>query len=284
MVLQGESLKAGCYVNHGQSLGILREKMVHRFIQDETPERLRVGTGLIRNHNAKLTSKQCDILTYDANNVAPLYRHEDFAIVADIAARAVIEVKSNLYDKEFKDILGINQSLYLMKQRNSKLFVPLFGYGLVGATFGSFSEYVQKAITENLLQLHEQQLALNWPYCVAVQERGYIGFCPIYPSQHFPDAFCILNFQEAKDKSITTGLETGFFLELYGNILGQRGDIISADHLYEWFNKMPIEDTGKHWVTTDGALHTGEITPSKTNHPSSAGGDAQKMDQSDSSA
>jgi hypothetical protein len=83
MVLQGESLKAGCYVTHAASLGILREKMVSSFVRDETPERFRVETGFIRNHEMDITSRQCDLLVHEPALEAPLYRWEDFVVVHD---------------------------------------------------------------------------------------------------------------------------------------------------------------------------------------------------------
>ena len=105
MVLKGESQKAETYVTHGTSLGTLREKMVGKLIRDETPERFRVETGLIRDQDKDCTSRQCDLLIHEPVDEAPLYRFDDFVIVNSSAARAVIEVKSNLTGTDFGSLL-----------------------------------------------------------------------------------------------------------------------------------------------------------------------------------
>src|SRR5436309_2238149 len=101
MVLHGEILKASSYVPHAGSLGVLREKMVRNFIRHETPERFRVETGLVRNHDKGETSRQCDLLIHEPVLTAPLYRWEDFVVVHHHAARAVVEVKSDLDKRGF---------------------------------------------------------------------------------------------------------------------------------------------------------------------------------------
>src|SRR5262245_834696 len=103
MVLQGESMRAGCYVSHNASLGGLRERIVSRFIRDETPSRFHVETGLIHNLKTETTSRQCDILVHESANRAPLYRWEDFVVVPSQEARAVVEVKTTLNESGFID-------------------------------------------------------------------------------------------------------------------------------------------------------------------------------------
>jgi hypothetical protein len=108
MVLQGESLKASCYVTHGTSPGVLREKMVSSFVRHETPDRFRVESGLVRNHDRNCTSRQCDLLVHEPGSAAPLYRWEDFVVVHDTAARAIVEVKSEIDQAHFQQLLDVH--------------------------------------------------------------------------------------------------------------------------------------------------------------------------------
>ncbi len=256
MVLQGESLKAGCYVTHGPSLGVLREKMVSSFVRHETPDRFRVATGFIHNHTHKQTSRQCDILIYDSNIVAPLYRWEDFVVVQASQARAVIEVKSNLEEANFKQFLDIHTSIAKL-ECGGQVSIPTLGYGIIGVTFDTFLTYIQNAIEENRLDVSAEDKHLNWPVCVAVQNRNYLGIRSCGGKSDVPHVFCVVDFSKAIDKSAQPidGIETGVFLYWYTKILESGLHALEALALYEWFNRLPIAPEGKAWVTPDGVIH-----------------------------
>ena len=262
MVLQGESLKAGCYVGHSGSLGTLREKMVSSFVRHETPERYRVETGLVRDHAHQLASRQCDLLVHEPHDAAPLYRWEDFVVVHASAARAVIEVKSNFDQSHFHQFLDIHTSVeQLNRHGNGKVFIPTFGYGLDGVTFDTFAGYIQGAVNDNRLQVPEFQKHLNWPVCVAVQAKNYVGIRSLRIVTSQLIAFCLVNLAELEDPQVAdpNGVETGIFLDIYAEIVARGREPLADATLYEWFNKLPVRQAGKVWVTEDGAIHTGNI-------------------------
>ena len=178
MVLQGESLRAGCYVNHNASLGGLREKIVRRFIRDQTPGRFQVETGLIHNTESGETSRQCDILIHESANHAPLYRWEDFVVVQRREATAVVEVKTTLDEKGFGDLLNIQRSLVSVMGPPSN-HIPTFGFALEGVSFSSFVGYLQVAVQNNALNEEGDNRAFNWPVCVMVQDKHYLGVRPV---------------------------------------------------------------------------------------------------------
>lgn len=260
MVLQGESLKASPYVTHALSLGILREKMVGSFVRHETPERFKVETGLIRNHEKGASSRQCDLLVHDSQNRAPLYRWEDFVVVHDTEARAAIEVKSNLDEKAFGEVLKIHRSVLGLERLRSGVFIPTFGYGLKGVTFETLVEYIQAAAIENEIGASDHQRFLNWPFCVVVQERNLIGIRPLKSETNRPFNFCVVDLKRVRDKkALLDGLETGFFLQLYLDVLKGRSESLIDGVLYTWLNGLPIEDDAKAWVSPDGEVGFGTI-------------------------
>ena len=257
-VLQGESLKARPYVTHALSLGILREKMVGSLIRDETPERFKVETGLIRNHDRHATSRQCDLLIHESQNQAPLYRWEDFVVVHDTEARAVIEVKSNLNKEGFSDVLKIHRSV--LKLERSGVFIPTFGYGLKGVNFESVVKYVRSAVRKNKINAQPKQRHLNWPFCIAIQQQNLIGIRPLVSETDRPFHFCVVDLKRVTDKeALLDGLETGFFLQLYLDVLKGRSEALIDGVLYTWLNDLPIKDDAKAWVSPDGEVGTGRI-------------------------
>jgi hypothetical protein len=257
MVLQGESKKAATYVTHAASLGTLREKMVSNFVRHETPERFRVETGLIRNHARNLTSCQCDLLVHDPWWMAPIYRYEDFVVVKHTAAKAVVEVKSNLYEDDFERLLKIHASV--LSCCGDK--VPTFGYGLTGATMPTLAEYLQDAIAGK--EVVDGSPFMNWPLCIAVQERNVVGFRPhgsVAGEKDMPFCFCLVDLTKLTNSSATPvdGLETGLFLELYSWMIRDQ-DCFPRVEVYRWFNNLPLLPDGKMWVAPDGKINKGEI-------------------------
>jgi hypothetical protein len=262
MVLQGESLKASCYVTHAASLGALREKMVSSFVRQETPERYRVETGLIRNHQGNISSRQCDLLVHEPAHIVPLYRWEDYVVVHDEAARAVVEVKSDMDKSGFEDFLNVHISVIMLEAiGQGKVFIPTFGYGLTGITCQTLANYLQVALTTNRLKVSSPRLHLNWPVCVAIQSRNYIGVRPLHLTSGKPLAFCIADFSKVQEASAGSfdGIETGLFLEIYSGVLLNKRPALDDSNLYNWFNGLPLTDAGKIWVTEDGVSHTGNI-------------------------
>jgi hypothetical protein len=260
MVLQGESRKAACYVPPSHSLGVLREKMVSNFLRNETPERFRVETGYIRNHGSGRTSRQCDLLVHEAGIEAPLYRWGDFVVVHDTAARAVVEIKSRMLKVDFRHLLDVHASIVNIEAaRSGQTFVPTFGYGLSGPTFDTFLGYLQEAVAANRLKAGNKGKHLNWPVCVAVQNRNYLGARPLVGAAGKPYAFCAVDFSKATDKRsrLVDGVETGYFLQIYAKVLRHQRDGLKDADLYNWFNRLPVAPNGKAWITPDGVIRRG---------------------------
>jgi hypothetical protein len=257
MVLRGESLKASCYVTHAQSLGFLREKMVSSFIRHETPEKFRVETGLVRNHEKGTTSRQCDLLIHEPVQATPLYRWDDFVVVHHHAARAVVEVKSQLFREEFTDLFKVNESVVSLYPPSP---IPTFGYGLTGASIDSCAEYIRNALEANRLNFEEGHKHFNWPACFVIQDRHCIGVCPVYKTAGTPIAFCLVDLIQAEDPGYAIdGMETGFFLQIYTAVLAQRMQALQDQVVYRWFNDLPIKPDGKRWVMANGQVGNGNI-------------------------
>ena len=69
------------------------------------PQSFAVAQGFI-DAGGKKKSKQCDILIYDSSLYAPLLAVNDLVILPIDAVEAVIEVKTNLDERNLKSALG----------------------------------------------------------------------------------------------------------------------------------------------------------------------------------
>ena len=263
MVLRGECLKANAFVTHSGSLGTLRERMVQRFVRDETPDRFRVETGLINGHSS--TSRQCDLLIHEPDYRAPLYRWEDFVVVRSDTARAVVEVKTTLNQQGFNELTAVHNSVMEIELRRpfGMEFIPTFGYALEGVTFDTFLEYLRSVVTENPLGdlMQDAPPHLNWPVSIAVHERRYLGFRHLGGSSRIPMCFGAIDLARitgSPDMDLD-GIETGFFLQLYEWVLRERQGAMGSGDMSGWVNRLPIPDEAKVWITTDGRIHRGQI-------------------------
>src|SRR6516165_6141522 len=150
--IDAENGKIEIFVQHNLSRGIAREVLLRDIIVQHTPDPNRVRSGFIYSDKPKTEpSKQCDVLVYDPTVDQPYYQIEEFVVVPAHAARALMEVKSEMADKELGQI--INMSSY------AKGFgLPHFGFVYGGWTFDTFCDKA-RALGEGIK---------NLPVCLAV--------------------------------------------------------------------------------------------------------------------
>jgi hypothetical protein len=261
LVLKGESEKARCYVDHNASLGVLREKIVARFIRNETPERYRVETGQIRRGDHEpCNSRQIDLLVYDATDEPPLYRWEDFVVVRDTVAKAAIEVKTRLNLARFRELVAMHASVRKVNRRVAGS-IPTFGYALRGVNFETFIGYLSDEIKRNRIAIDDPKFGTadsyqNLPACIVVQDRNYIAVTPCltfggpwysgvvkYPRSKFPN-----------------GTETGMFIDLYSGLIRPGfGVSLGPMEVVGWFNRQDVPSEFKAYVDMNGDVQHGNM-------------------------
>jgi len=259
--IRSESEKAGVYTTHMGELGTLREKALIGVLRDHTPRKFSVETGLVRDHQRRETSRQCDVLVHDDFEFSPLYRMEDFVIVPARAARCVVEVKSVLNSKEFQRANCVYDSLFPFSFSRSALPrpIPVFAYGLTGVTFTTFCHYVSNAAAENRLKRDDSSRHLNWLngwFCLG---RKYLAIRPTKGDVSY--CLCVDFSKAGADAS---GVETGYFLAFYAQLLNQLvfngiREELNATELMRWFNSLEVNENCKVWVKPDGMRCTGNI-------------------------
>jgi len=234
---------------------------VARLVRNETPERYRVETGLIRDAASQnpTNSRQIDLLVHDPTTIVPLYRWEDFVVVSSFAAKAAIEVKSTLDRARFDELIEMHLSVRAV---NRGVFgtIPTFGYALSGVTFETFSEYLAETIKANRIAtspVYSQEDAYqNLPTCVVVQEGNYIAVTPNQKDGR--DWYCCAIKFVGSDYS--DGMETGTFIDVYSRLIEPGGcAALGSGAVCSWFNRQQVPDTSKVYIGKDGVIRQGSI-------------------------
>jgi len=107
---------------HNSTTGLLTETIVRSFLATYLPKTVAVEQGFIMNEEGEV-SRQCDILIYDSQNYAPLYRIDDVVVVPSEAVVAVIEVKTTINKSIFHSVINYFQNVSLFSSATTFLFV-----------------------------------------------------------------------------------------------------------------------------------------------------------------
>ena len=81
-----------------------------------------IEQGFIKNNNGEI-SKQCDILIYDSQSYAPLYRVNDIVVVPSDSVIAVIEVKTTINRQIFHNVIDYFKSFEYLPNAKTYLFI-----------------------------------------------------------------------------------------------------------------------------------------------------------------
>jgi Domain of unknown function (DUF6602) len=169
--MEAENRKAALFVRHGPSLGVAREAILRNLVERQTPAPFKVVTGIVfLPPEAGLQpeprfSRQCDLLVYDPTKVRPVYEIQAFAVVPYEACKFVIEVKSSLKARTFKELLDVWLSVFV---------VPTFGFAYGGTQFRHFLQLLSEAAKASP-NPNEYSL-LRLPECICVHNKNYLAF------------------------------------------------------------------------------------------------------------
>ncbi|MEE3349415.1 MAG: DUF6602 domain-containing protein [Candidatus Gastranaerophilaceae bacterium] len=117
------------FVNHFPEDGRYKEIILKNVLIKHLPKTVSIGTGFVMCDNHKSTS-QIDIIIYD-NRIPPLFQIDDFVIVVKESVLGIIEVKSKLYKRKFKEInkkAHKNGQLIVGEDDLKLLFNGIFAY------------------------------------------------------------------------------------------------------------------------------------------------------------
>ncbi len=100
--LLDRSRRIDLLVGHPGTVGSYREELLRGLLKRLLPRRYEATTGFIEG-----CPRQLDIIVWDVENYAPLFREQNFVVVPLASVRAVIEVKTKLSRKNLRNGLQI---------------------------------------------------------------------------------------------------------------------------------------------------------------------------------
>ena len=107
---------------HNPTIGALTEEVVRTFLKKHLPSLVTVSQGFVQNINGEL-SKQCDIIIYDSQAYAPIYRTGDIVIVPSESVVVLIEVKTKIDGTTLHDVINYFKSFDFMPNAHTHLFI-----------------------------------------------------------------------------------------------------------------------------------------------------------------
>ncbi|EOB6680528.1 DUF6602 domain-containing protein, partial [Vibrio vulnificus] len=122
--------------DHWLSVGNYKEELLRSLLRQLLPKKYEVSTGFILALDAngkEIKSKQQDIIIWDSNDYAAIFRDGDFVIVPPEACRVVIEVKSTLTGDTLKKAMLASDGIFDFVRtpyiQNINISKYIFAYG-----------------------------------------------------------------------------------------------------------------------------------------------------------
>lgn len=115
--LQAKSRRIDLLIGHSGTVGSYREELLRGLLRQLLPRRYEATTGFIEG-----CPRQLDIIVWDVENYAPLFREHNFVVVPLASVRAVIEVKTTLTRNTLLKGMEILWSTF----RNRPTVLPVF--------------------------------------------------------------------------------------------------------------------------------------------------------------
>lgn len=157
--IDAEDAKASIFIKHNASIGAAREAILKDVLLRQTLEPYRVTSGFVFHAlSDNWCSRQCDVIVYNPMVARPYYAIAELSVVPREAAKLVIEVKTELGERAFQDMLNVWESVFWLP-------VSMLGFAYDGVLINTFIEYIRKAIPTAPRGL---------PTCIAVHRQNYI--------------------------------------------------------------------------------------------------------------
>ncbi|MFM0074562.1 hypothetical protein PQQ86_25725 [Paraburkholderia sediminicola] len=110
-------------IGHTSTVGTYRENILQSLLRKHLPKRYHVATGFIYG-----CPRQIDVVIYDGQDYAPIFREGDLVVVPAESVRAAIEVKTKLTHAELRKSLALLADVSQMDDNKPPFFKGLFAF------------------------------------------------------------------------------------------------------------------------------------------------------------
>ena len=165
------------------------------------------------------------------------------------AATAVVEVKSQLEEKTYQQMLDIWTNTDWLKSVN------VLGFAYDGWIFETFVEHLKQTIQDGQ----------GLPNCIAVHRRNYIFIRSGYHLAPKADGRRPAKYQLAVNCAAAEnkeGLSSACFLDTFRRELppaGGHSQLYIDVYLPRWFNELPLPPEAKIAIADDGSISQGSV-------------------------
>jgi hypothetical protein len=234
-LMEAENRQIEIFIHHNHSRGVAREALLRSIILRYTIAPYVVRNGFVHTDDPRnAPHKQCDLLVYDPSIHQPYYQIEELVVAPKEAAKAIVEVKSDLDAEQFQLVRNMNAYARSVEQ-------PLLSFNYSGWLLSNFMDAV--------LPLAEDIVSL--PVGLVVHDQNYLA---IRPQDWKEPIYFIVDFSRAPpDQGLA--MATAYFVNLYELILRNRR--ITEDMIIGWLrNTLTIvPNEAKQWFRSDGQPH-----------------------------
>ena len=123
--LLAKSRRIDLLIDHTGTVGSYREELLRGLLQQILPRQYETSTGFIEG-----CARQIDILVWDCQSYAPLFREQHIVVVPRAAVRAAIEVKTTLDTSTLDEAMHILWDAFRREPAAPPVFKGIFAYEL----------------------------------------------------------------------------------------------------------------------------------------------------------
>jgi hypothetical protein len=190
------------------------------------------------------------LLVFDPSRARPLYAIDEFSVVPYIACKVVIEVKSSLNTKTFKQLLAVWHGV-------AGLGIPTFGFAYRSVSFPTLLQLLAGAVKHSGNPEYRLE---RLPECLCVHKGNLLAFRRRASQDHAPEYYMVLNFGHVGEeaKGAATG---GFFSQYLRSLRKDLGTDDFDESNRPWlFNEVPLSQEAKAWIDRSGNINSGNLS------------------------
>ena len=118
-----KSRRVDFLIGHKGTVGSYREGLLRTFLRTLIPRQYELSTGFVEN-----SPRQLDIIIWDSQRYAALFRDGDTVVVPEAAVRAIIEVKTTLSPASLPEALDLLDDVMRSFPPRHPIFKGIFGF------------------------------------------------------------------------------------------------------------------------------------------------------------
>lgn len=204
-------------IKHQPSVGQFYEYILKAQLKEFLPEKYNIGTGFVYDIAEQKHSQQLDIVIYESNNKAPIYKMGDFVIIEPSEVITVCEVKKTLKKTDVKKLIQNN----LLANTGS---YPNEEYGIQYINLFAFNSNVKADSLVKMMLIEMNNILKDF---IQESDSNKQLFIPI-PYLTLPNIFLFNEGKIVKSRLLASKVGP-FKIEIFIEELGKEG--ISGDFL-----------------------------------------------------